>query len=665
MIARVALPLPIDKIFSYALPESMAPFAKPLSRIRVPFNNRSLVGFMLSCEEGAQDGLKTALELVDCIPLIDEACAELCLWASRHYVTPVGLALKYALSSAINVEKHCFLKTDDPSLSFLDTVLLKRAYTLFGKDVVLEHLDDCRVELCDVFTGKKVDEERTGGRAAGVYRASLFLGTTEERKAYYTSLISEELSRGHNVLMLLPDRDVVGEFFYRALLASFPGRVLWFRSTMTEKKRAEAYFRARSEIGRLILGHRSSVFLPVADNGLIIVERPEEDEYRNKEAFRFDAVRMVMKRGEIEGVPVVLGSFAPPVDVMKMAAEGSIDVKGGGLFASPPISSVKSEKGKGREAQMPEAFLDAVREALDAGAGNVVIHTPRRAYASSLYCGACGHWVSCPVCSGASLSYNRTTETLTCNTCKKALPYQEECTQCRSPFIRFLDVGAEYVEARLREAFPDQKVSRVTGEPGTRQSLRSLVKDQKESPPGIVVGTNVLSKLHGLPTNLLVLYGWEDFLRLGGFRAREKMYQVFMNLNDALSPGSLLLYTYGKEPFDPSLFLDRERFYEDELQRRRMAEFPPYVRFYLVNILKRNKAAGERVIKSVERLVGKHRLDYEMLGPIDVKGQYGWRIVLKEDDESLVEEDRRSLLPLLSSLYRLPGVHVEADPLYL
>jgi primosomal protein N' (replication factor Y) len=656
MIARVALPLPIDKIFSYALPEPMVPFARPLSRVRVPFNNRSLVGFMLSCEEGGQDGLKEVIEFVDSVPLIDDVCAELCLWASRHYVTPVGLALKYALSSAINIEKHCFVKTDEPSLSHLDTVLLKRACSLFGRETVLEHLGDSSAWLCDVFTGKMIEQKKAAART-GVYRASLCVGTMEERKACYTSLISEELGRGRNVLMLLPDREVVGELFYRALLQSFPGQVLWFRSTMTEKKRAEAYFRARSEKGRVILGHRSSVFLPVADNGLIIVERPEEDEYRNKEAFRFDAVNVAMKRGEIEGVPVVLGSFAPPVEIMKKVGEGSIEMGTEAGFHIPPILTIRSEKGKGREAEMPEAFVRAVTEALDAGGGDVVIHTPRRAYASSLYCGACGHWLSCPRCSAASLSYNRTTETLACNTCKKVLRYQEECPQCGSPFIRFLDVGAEYVEARLREAFPGREVSRVTGEPGSRQHLRSLASGRHDSPPAILVGTNVLSKLYGLPTNLLILYGWEDFLRSGSYRAREKMYQVFSNLLDALAPKSLLLYTYGKEPFDPSLFLDRTGFYKDELQRRRVAEFPPYVRFYLVNILKRNQAAGEKVIKAVEKLVGKQRLDYEMLGPIDVKGQYGWRMVLKGDDESL--------LPLLSSLYRLPGVHIEADPLYL
>jgi primosomal protein N' (replication factor Y) len=656
MIARVALPLPIDKIFSYALPGCIAPFAKPLSRIRVPFNNRSLVGFILSTEESEEDGLKAASELVDCVPLIDDTCAQLCLWASRHYVTPIGLALKYALSSTISIERHCLVRTEDESLSFMDNMVLKKAYDVAGKEAVLDCLDRSRIRLCDVFTGKTIGAERTE-RRTNAYRATLYLGEAEDRRSCYISLISQELKQGRNVLMLLPDYQVVGDFFYRAFTKSFPGGVLWFHSSMTGKKRAETYFRARSEKGRVILGHRSSVFLPLVNNGLIIVERPEEDEYRNKEAFKFNAVRVAMKRAEIEGVPLVLGSIAPPVEAMKWAAEGLIDVREGRPVKSPPISSVRSEKSKGREAQMPEAFVAAVTEALEQG-GNVVIHTPRRAYVSSLYCGACGHWLSCPGCLGASLSYNRTAETLTCNTCKCVFPYEEECTQCRSTFIRFLDVGAEYVEARLREAFPDRRVLRITGESDTRQNLRLLGTDgQGGVRGGIIVGTHVLSKLYALPTNLLILYGWEDFLRIGGYRAREKMYQVFMNLVDALRPQNLLLYTYGKEPFDISLFLDRSRFYTDELQKRQIAEFPPYVRFFLVSIIKRNKRAGQRVIKALDRLIGKERLDLQMLGPIDVKGRYGWKVILKGDSDAL--------FPLLSSLYCLPGVHIEADPPYL
>ena len=170
----------------------------------------------------------------------------------------------------------------------------------------------------------------------------------------------------------------------------------------------------------------------------------------------------------------------------------------------------------------------------------------------------------------------------------------------------------------------------------------------------IIVGTHILSKLYGLDASQLILYGWEDLLRIGGYRAREKMFQVLTNLIDALRPQKLLLYTRG-EALDLSLFLSPRQFYDDELAKRRAAEFPPYVRLVSINVLKRSRQAGEKIVEAIERLTQDAKLDHQMLGPIQVKGRYGWRVILKGNGEAFSA--------LLASLYRLPGVHIEADPL--
>jgi primosomal protein N' (replication factor Y) len=651
MIARVALPLPIDKEFSYVLPATLAPYARPLTRVKVPFRNRSLVGFIMAVEEGEGHGLKPVHSLVDCLPLIDGVCLDLCTWASRYYAVPMGLVLKYALSSAINIEKYTLVRTEDPSLIHLNNLTLKKACALTGKMRVLDYLGRSLMELTDVFTGRSVqgDTPRVRGGASGAF---LYVAGAEERRTRYLSLIGSELALGRNVLMLLPDYHFSGAFFYASFLEHFPGAVSWYGSAVPEKKKAEAYFRARGEGGRLILGNKSCVFLPLRDNGLVIIERPEEDEYRNEEAFKFSAVRLAIKRAEIAAVRVVLGSAAPPVEIVAWAQGGGADIEEGRPNDRPLVSPVGGEQGE----DGPDALVRAVGETLDQG-GSVVIHTPRRAYAAHLSCAACGQPLLCPVCEAATLSYHKHEhgELLVCGRCRSTFPYEERCPRCGSGLIRFSQVGAEYLEARMKEAFPDRTVFRVTGEAERLKELRSL---QGSAGKGVIlVGTHVLSKLYGFASTLLILHGWEDFLHIGGYRAREKMFQVLTNLLDALGPRKLLLYTPGGEHFDLSLFLTPRQFYADELEKRRIAEFPPYVRFFLVNVLKRNQRAGERVMEAIERLTQKAGLDHQMLGPLQVKGRYGWRVVLKGDEQSL--------FPLLSSLYRLPGVHIEADPLFL
>jgi primosomal protein N' (replication factor Y) len=648
MIADVALPLPIDKVFSYAVPAVLAPFARPFLRVRVPFGSRSLVGCVLRVDEGAEEGLKAIQDLVDCVPLIDDTCFELCNWASRYYAAPIGLALKYALSLTTRTDKYRVVKTEDPSLVHLNNLTLKKACAVTGRIRILDYLNRSFIELSDIFTGNRLESGKRPVRA-DAHRATLFLGGARERLAFYTALISEELSHGRNVLMLLPDYQAAGAFFSRSLTESFPGAVFWYGSSLPEKKKAETYFRARAEGGRLILGNKSCVFLPLLDNGLVIIERPEEDGYRNEEAFRFNAVRLAVRRAEIAGVRAVLGSAAPPLEVLKWAAEGVVDVVEGRPIERPPVSSMRGDKNGGRRSYVPDAMICAIREVLDRR-GTVVIHTPRKSYAASLSCAECGRPLPCPTCGAAGLSYHKAVEMVACNTCKGLFPYEERCSHCGSNSIIFFEVGAEYLEARMKEAFPDRTVFRVTGEAERLTDLRSL-----ESGTGnIIVGTHILSKLYGLDTSQLILYGWEDLLRIGGYRAREKMFQVLANLIDALEPQELLLYTRG-EALDLSPFLAPRQFYDDELARRRAAEFPPYVRLVSINVLKRSRQAGEKIVETIERLTQDARLDHQMLGPIRVKGRYGWRVILKGEGEAFSA--------LLASLYRLPGVHVEADPL--
>jgi primosomal protein N' (replication factor Y) len=655
MIADVALPLPIDKTFSYILPENIASYAKLLARVKVPFRNRSLTGFIVNLTEGEKLGLKPVIELIDCIPLLDETCFRLCRWASEYYVTPIGLALKYALSSSITLEKYCTVKTALPSFSRLNDVKLRKAYALAGKDAVLQYLGESRITLHDRFTGKAVETAKTRDAMEPKPRARLYLAAATERLALYVSLISEQIEKGSNILMLLPDYYGAGNFFYRIFSDRFPGSVLWYGSAIPAKTKAETYFRARQQGGNLILGNKSCVFLPAMETGLIIVERPEEDEYRNEEAFKFNAVRLAIKRAEIEHVPIVLGSVSPDLEMIKWAGEGTIDLDEASRLDGSGIAIIRSEKRKGAGEGLPDSLIEAVRSSIDQS-GNTVIHTPRRAYASYLYCLFCRQPLLCPRCSSA-LAFSRAGENLACGFCKQSFPYEEKCSGCGSDLLRFSQVGAEFLETELRSLFPKKTVIRVTGDADEQNQVRRFLADIKDRKGCIVVGTHILSKLYGLPVSHLILHGWEDLQRVAGFRAGEKMFQMFRNLLDSLIPDRVSLLAGVKETFDMNGFLDEKRFYEDELQKRRIAEFPPYVRLFLVTVLPGTGKTWERTLKAVDAAIEKENMQHFVLGRRQAKGGHGSKIVLKGDEKSLA--------PLFTLLYRLPGIHIEADPLYL
>jgi primosomal protein N' (replication factor Y) len=655
MIAHVALPLPIYKVFSYSLPPSIAAFGKPLCRVKVPFTSRSVVGFILKTGYGESEvKLKTVSSLVDPMPLVDEACFRLCEWSSTYYVTPIGLVLKYALPSFINMEKYCAVKSRHESLAHFDNVALRKAYTMAGRDTLYDYLDKSLISLHDIFTGCDVAAIHEQPSPSAKYEPGLFMGDVDQRLSRYISLISSHLAAGHNVLVLLPDRYGSGDFFNKALSAAFPGSVHWFTSSMSEKIKVETFFRARQFTGQIFLGNKSSVFLSIKNLGLIIVERPEENEYRNEESFKFNAYQLALKKAEISGIPIVLGSASPPLEVMKAVSDGHITIEQVKHTAAPLIHYLKSEQGKFRESDLPEPLVEHVRDVVERG-GNVVIHSHRRSYASGLRCGVCGRPLECAVCGSLSIAYNRDNDELTCHSCHGRFPYLEKCIFCHSPYIRFFDPGAEFLETALREVFFDHPVIGITGKTDKRANGPAS-KNLSGLKGGIFVGTNVISKVYGLRADRLILYRWDDFLHTGGYRAKEKMFQVFTNLIDACRPHELLVYTTGKGDFDMSSFLDPSSFYVDELQNREFIDFPPYSRYFLINVLKGNEKAGHKTLKAIEAILEGQGLDEQVLGPMEIKGHYGWRILLKGNENVLSD--------VLISLYRLPGVHIEADPFY-
>jgi primosomal protein N' (replication factor Y) (superfamily II helicase) len=655
MIVHVALPLPIHRVFSYSLPNDIAPYVEPLSRVRIPFNNRSLVGFVLEKSSVAsEENLKAVEDLVDPLPLIDSRCFQLCQWSSNFYVSPLGLVLKYALPSFIKAERYLRVGTADSSMSHLDGASLSKAYGAIGKVGLLDSLSRSVLSLNDVFTGLPLTPEG-GISSPAELQPMAYSADIDQRIDFYLSLVARTLSSGKNVLVLLPDRHGVGDVHHRALVSAFPGLVYWYVSSMTEKKKAESYFRARNEVGRLFLGNKSTVFLPIRDLGLIIVERPEEEEYRNEKGFKFNAVRLALRKAEIEKASLVLGSVSPSIEVMRGVMDGEIRHSRVTSGSKPSVYSLRNERAKSGTVALAPPFLATVREAMERG-GNVVVHSHRKSYAAGLRCSACGRPAVCTRCGSLSITYNRETDKITCNGCKASFPYIERCPTCSSPFIRFFDIGAEFLESALREEFPERMVIRATGD-ADRRSKRSDLGDWSCIKGAIVVGTHVLSKLYGLKADRLILYRWDQFLRTAGYRAREKMFHLLGNMVDAVHPEEIFVHSEGDDDFDISILFEPDNFFKDELERRKMTEFPPYSRLFIVNVLRGNSKAADKALKTIVSLLDGQYLDEQVLGPIEIKGQYEWRIVLKGDEQVLA--------PVLMSLYRLPGVHIEADPLYV
>ena len=654
MIVDVALPIPVAKTFSYTVPDRWKPFAKRFLRLKVPFHNKVQTGVITNIRDNDEPGLKAINEIIDVFPIIDNTLIELSTWLSRYYITPIGPVLKYMLPPTLNIEPYITIQAKDSKTLRMDGLTLKKAIHLFGRESLFQYHEEDLIILCDALT-KQIFSPITQSNVEKEIRDNvLFIGDVQNRLDYYTEAIARALQKGSNVLMLLPDHYAAGNYFKKIFSEKFGDRVLWYGSETTVKSRMETFFRVRDKGGFLVLGNKSCVFLPLCKQALIIVERQEEDEYRNEEGFKFNAVMVAVKRASIGGVPVILGSACPSMEMYhytknnkfniiekKWLLDGSCQEK----IVAPDIVS---------SATFLEELIPVIKDGVRKGE-KIAVFTPRKDYGSYLVCHSCKKSFLCPHCEGV-LSYEKEAGLLVCSLCNKSFPYEERCAHCGSNIIRFSRTGAEYVEEKLKDMFPSMNIMKITGD-----SLKKEMKTINKMPADlsvVLIGTQSLSKLYNFHVQKLILLGWEELRKMGGYRSDEKMIQILINLIDALTPDSVMLFMEKKNKVTINIYLECDSYYQEELQRRKNADFPPYQRVFLVEVENKNKERGEKTITKIKDIFQNEGIESAVSGTLmEKKTLYKWKIILRGEEDFLYKA--------LFKIYDLPGVQIEADPLYV
>ncbi len=655
MIVQVALPLPIAKTFSYSVPDRLQPFIKIFQRVTVPFHNRYTYGYITDIDDGIQEGLKEVLDILDLYPLIRDEIARLCQWACSHYITPIGLVLKYSIPRYIRPDRYLFIEStyetsDKKWNKQLHGIKLERAFSLVGRDKIFGYLKDGAIILKDRFTKKDFsyyshDEDKK----RDVGKPIILVAGFKRRIEYYSGLIETQIGQNKNILMLIPDYETTGQFFYKILTEKFGERVFWYGSSVKQDSRMETYFRARNETGQIILGNKSCVFLPINSLSLIIVERHEEDSFKNEREFKFHAWEIGVKRAGLEAIPIILGSVAPKIDVIKQASEGDFRIIREEIPSLDTFSEIKIDKKPFFSGSLPEGLLNTVEDAVREKR-QVVIYTPRKHYSSQMICLSCNTILTCPLCIGI-LSYKKSKNKTVCPSCQREFDYTETCPQCKGSLIRFLQFGAEYIAECLKNILGNIEVALVTGD-----NIEKQIKRLHGGQPGIIVGTNILSRLYGINCDKLIFIGLEDTLNIAGYRAGERLFQTLMNTVDALNPGQILFFTDARKDFNLKRFTDYNGFYVEELDKRKNAGFPPFNDIYLIEVEKNTIEAGEKVVKRIKKHLETSGLSEYLMGPyFEKRKKYRWRIIVKDRHERLHE--------LLLSLYNLKDVVIEVNPI--
>ena len=651
MIADIALPIPVGKYFSYSVPVDIAPYVSIWSRVRVPFHQRDAIGTVVEMREGDDPRLKAILEPLDLFPLLDNELSALAGWASSFYLTPQGLVLKYALPPLRDIERYLVIGQANNASSIDEGAPLNRTVKKLGHSRLAQLFMQGALDLRDSFT-----RDTFTGAYMGDWQGQdletvsiLFIDSLERRLERYISLIGSHIEKNGNILFLLPDHYAAGAYFADRLKATYGQRVLWFSSGVPVKQRMETYFRTRREGGHVVLGNKSAIFLPARNVSLIIVERCDDDEYRNEESFKFNAARTAVERARLKGVPFILGGAACSIDTMAYARENGVTLEcNDWLTVSGPTVKGMSSLSSGE-------LLDRVRtdviETVQRGC-KIAVYAPRKEYGSFLRCHACREDLTCPKC-GAHLEYDRTKDTLVCSGCAARYPYMDTCPHCGSNMIEFARIGASFLYDHLSRTAPWVGAIFITGD-----SLKKELSALRKSPDraACLVGTQALSKMYGHHVDKLILADWEELRKMSGFRSEEKTHQVICNLIDALTPDEIICHSRTRNPADLAPYLKITDFYENELKKRKEADFPPFTRIFLIEARAKTQPAADRALAKVTAVISSHGLTSHIFGtiPNNKPPFHTWKTILKGPKDLLAKA--------FADLYNIPGIEIEADP---
>lgn len=421
----------------------------------------------------------------------------------------------------------------------------------------------------------------------------------------YVELITEQLQKGKQVLFLLPEIALTTQLIQR-LSAYFGDLVGVYHSKFNQNERVEIWNHVLSNDPtkfRIILGARSSIFLPFQDLGLIIVDEEHESSFKQYDPSpRYQARDSALVLAKLFHAKVVLGSATPSVETFYLARQGkyglvTLNERFGGL-QMPEIfcADIKKER---QQRSMKSHFTSFLLEHMHAALDNqeqVILFQNRRGYSPSWNCQVCNWTPKCRSCD-VSLTYHKHTNSLKCHYCGYSSAPVGTCQSCGSNQLKMSGFGTEKIEEDLEIMFPDKVVARLDLDATrTKNAYATIIQDFEERKIDILIGTQMITK--GLDFDNVSLVGILDadqLLNRPDFRAFERGYhlmsQVAGRAGRKRKRGTVIIQTGQPEHWIIRRVMehDFDGFYTNEIVERRNFFYPPFYKLIQITLKHKEK----------------------------------------------------------------------------
>lgn len=625
MIAKVALPLPINTLFDYYIPDGLRKDICRGARVKVSFRNNLAVAYVTGTSSRSSiKNIKPIISLLDKKPILDDSFFAVAEYLSKNYLCSLGEALSAMLPG-----------------------LLRK-----GREI-----GEMRNVECGMRNSKNKGE------------ITLLHDLANKRWDVFKARIGQALEAKRGIIFLSPEINSTLRI-KKIIENDFNSTVALLHSQNSEKQELENWLKVKNGLINIAVGTSFAVFAPVNNLGLIIIDEEDNSVYKQEQGPYYNAKDVALYRAKFESADLILASFAPSLESYYLAKKEKYKMvsflpeEKSSLLVQVADISDEFHKQKKRNIILSNVLENNIRSVL-AGNGKVMLFLNRVGFATLAICASCGFVLKCSRCSNNLVSVFADKE-LICRRCNFKIPLPDTCPECKLSYIRYSGFGTEKLESEIHRLFPGKKI--------IRYDKTTEAPDFDGQNPDILIATQIIEKdLYKLKNfDLLGVLSLDMMLDRIDFRAAEKAFQVLSRLMSVVRTKAIIQTRmpqhYIIKPIKDNDYIS---FYNEELAQRNDLALPPFVSLAQIHLRGRSQDAVLQAAESLFTYLNKEKLNknaekIEIFEPIvsiplKLRGNFRYNILLKS-------KSKKRLIDFLADKlkeFRKSGIiiTVDVDPL--
>ena len=687
----------VDQTFFYHVPKLLENNIKIGVRVRIPFGNMILDGFVLGISDNSSydnSKIKDIINVIDEEPVLNKEMLLLGKYMSDNLLTSLSSCYQVMLPKALKAEVKSNIKIKYDrylhrikSIEEIDRYIgnckyesqinllckLKEGDILITKmsssiNTIIKYgfasiiYEECKRYKYDGISNYKrvnlTDKQRlvsdTIISSFGKSDTFLLYGVTGSGKTeVYMDVIEKAINNGKSAIMLVPEigltPQIVGKFISR-----FGNVISVLHSKLSDSERYDEYRKITNGESKIVIGTRSAIFVPFNNIGVIIIDEEHTSSYKQDNNPRYSAINVAEWRSKYHNCPLVLGSATPSLESFAKAGNhvykllSLTERAGGSVLPNVNIVDMKEEVKRGNFI-LSDMLKNKISDVLSKGEQAIILLN-RRGYSSTISCKECGYVYKCPNCD-ITYTYHKSSNNLKCHYCGYSMVLPNKCSICGSDNLKDYGLGTEKLEETLNSLYKARIVRMDVDTTSKKGQHQKIIDDFGEHKYDILIGTQMIAK--GLDFPLVTLVGVvsiDSSLTSPDYRASENTFQLLSQVSGRAgrseNKGEVIVQTFNPDHYAITLAKNHDYidFYKEEMKVRKMLKYSPYYYMVLVSITSKDYELGFKEANKIGSYIRNNiSSDSIVLGPtmanmFKVNNIYHYQIIIKyRKDDSLMK----------------------------